>query len=139
MCVWRNCPNYCKLHRLTEQGVTVWGVLSFDSRTHLIVISGTVTAQLYDDDILQSVLLSFLLRHPGFTFQHNTHLRMTRVAMNCLQACPKLPWPAWFPDLSPTEHIWEVMRKRLQPSRNIDDLVQQLETVCREISQNTIQ
>ena len=49
----------------------VKGVISFDSRTHLVDISGTVTAQLYDDDILQPVTLPFLLRHPGLTFRHD--------------------------------------------------------------------
>lgn len=58
--------------------------------------------------------------------------------MNCLQACPTLSLLARLPDLSPTEHIWVVMRRRLQPSRNVDDLSQQLETIWYEIPQDII-
>ena len=79
----------------------VWGVISFDSRSHLAVISGTVTAQFYDDDILQPVILPFLLRYSRLTFQHdNAWTHLAYVAMNCLQACPTLPWSDRSPDLS---------------------------------------
>ena len=37
----------------SQQDFMIWGVISFDSRIHLAVIYSTVTAQLYDDDILQ--------------------------------------------------------------------------------------
>ena len=59
--------NYHKPHRPTY-GVMVWYDISVDSRTHLMVISRTVTEQLYDDDILQLVMLLFLFLDPGLTF-----------------------------------------------------------------------
>ena len=49
------------------------------------------------------------------------------------QAYLVLPWPARAPDLSHIEHIEDIMRRRLQLPRNIDDLVQQLETIWLEI------
>ena len=80
------------------------------------------------------------MQHIGLTYKHdNAGALKVRVAMNCLQACRILPWPAWSPDLPPIEHVWKAMRRRLQPSRNIDDLVQQLETVWHEILQDIIQ
>ncbi|GFV65914.1 uncharacterized protein TNCV_1365291 [Trichonephila clavipes] len=33
----------------------------------------------------------------------------TRVAMSCLTACQRLPWPARSPDLSSIEHVWDMM------------------------------
>ncbi|UYV82611.1 hypothetical protein LAZ67_22000131 [Cordylochernes scorpioides] len=39
-------------HTGPQQGVMVWGAISFDSRTPLVVIPGTLTAQRYVDDIL---------------------------------------------------------------------------------------
>ncbi|UYV65955.1 hypothetical protein LAZ67_3005997 [Cordylochernes scorpioides] len=42
------------------------------------------------------------------------------------------------PDLSPIEHIWDVMGRRLPPSRNVDYLARQLETIWQEIPQHTI-
>ena len=56
-------------------------------------------------------------------FQHdNTRLQMEQVAMNCLQANPILLLPARSADLSPIDHIWDVLGRRLQLSRNIDRL-----------------
>ncbi|UYV80897.1 hypothetical protein LAZ67_19002125 [Cordylochernes scorpioides] len=112
-------------HTGPQQGVMVWGAISFDSRTPLVVIPGTLTAQRYVDDILWPVLLPFLSHHPGLTFQQDN-------------ARPHTARPARSPDLSPIEHIWDVMGRRLQPSRNVDYLARQLETIWQEIPQHTI-
>ncbi|UYV67085.1 hypothetical protein LAZ67_4003851 [Cordylochernes scorpioides] len=64
---------------------------------------------------------------PGLTFKHYTDP----------QPCVMV-WVPRSPDLSPIEHIWDVMGRRLQPSRNDDYLAQQLETIRREIPQHTI-
>ncbi|UYV64260.1 hypothetical protein LAZ67_3000095, partial [Cordylochernes scorpioides] len=82
-------------HTGPQQGVMVWGAISFDSRTPLVVIPCTLTAQRYIDDILRPVLLLFLSHHPGLTFQQdNARPHKARVTMDCLQSCRTLPWPA---------------------------------------------
>ncbi|UYV73372.1 hypothetical protein LAZ67_10002885 [Cordylochernes scorpioides] len=53
--------------------------------------------------------------------------------MDCLQSCRTRS-----PDNSPIEHIWDVMGRRLKPSRNVDYLALQLETIWQEIPQHTI-
>ncbi|UYV81675.1 PLEKHG4 [Cordylochernes scorpioides] len=58
-------------HTGPQQGVMVWDAISFDSRTPLLVIPGTLTAQRYVDDILRPVLLPFLSHNPGLTFQQD--------------------------------------------------------------------
>ncbi|UYV63751.1 hypothetical protein LAZ67_2005502 [Cordylochernes scorpioides] len=126
-------------HTGPQQGVMVWGAISFDSRTPLVVIPGTLRAQRYVDDILRPVLWPFLSRHPGLTFQQdNARPHTARVTMDCLQSFRTLPWPARSPDLSSIEHIWDVMGRRLQPSRKVDYLARQLETIWQEIPQHTI-
>ena len=77
------------------QGVTFWYDISFDSQTHLIVISSTVKAQLWNDDILRLVILMFFFRHPGISFRHTKSGRVAHIAMNCLHVHPILPWPVW--------------------------------------------
>ncbi|UYV74102.1 MAP4K1 [Cordylochernes scorpioides] len=52
----------------------------------------------------------------------NARPHTARVTMDYLQSCRTLPWPARLPDLSPIEHIWDVMGRRLQPSWNVDYL-----------------
>ncbi|UYV76601.1 hypothetical protein LAZ67_14001425, partial [Cordylochernes scorpioides] len=58
-------------HTGPQQGVMVWGAISFDRRTPLVVIPVTLTAQRYVDDILRPVLLPFLSHHPGLTLQQD--------------------------------------------------------------------
>ncbi|GFS67676.1 transposable element Tc1 transposase [Trichonephila clavipes] len=52
-----------------QPGVIVWDAISFDSRISLVVSRGTLTALQYVDDILRTVLLSFLLKYSGIIFQ----------------------------------------------------------------------
>ena len=140
VCVWgKFCPGYYTPHKPTA------GRYDLDfhflySQSPLVVIFDTLTAQRYIDDILPPVVLPFYFEHPGLNFQHdNVRLYTTRVCMNCLQVCSMRSWPNRSLDLSPIEHIWDVMRRWLQPFRNIDDLVQQLETIWHEILKDTIQ
>ena len=136
--VRRSCPGSHMPHRPTI-GRYGLDVISFDSRTPLVVISGTLTAQWYIDDILRRVMLLFLLQHPGLTFRHNNALPLTtHVAISYLQSCPTLPWSARLPNFSPIELIWNVVRRWLQSPRNIGDFVQHLETIWYEILQDTI-
>ena len=62
-------PDHRKTRR-SQKSVMVWDGISFGSRTRLVVISGIVTTQFYDDGILQPVLLPFVFGHSGHIFQH---------------------------------------------------------------------
>ncbi|GFT86980.1 transposable element Tc1 transposase [Trichonephila clavipes] len=85
----------------------VWGAISFDSRTPLVVLRGTLTAQRFVDNILRTVLLKYLLQYRGLIFQQEiAGPHMARVLMNCLRTCQLLSWPARSP---PIEHIWNIM------------------------------
>ncbi|GFU59973.1 transposable element Tcb2 transposase [Trichonephila clavipes] len=57
--VWRrpgeryNSPYTVLRHTACTAGVMVWGIIACDSRSTLIVMRGTLTGQLYFDDILR--------------------------------------------------------------------------------------
>ncbi|GFX48172.1 transposable element Tc1 transposase [Trichonephila clavipes] len=114
--VWRRPGQHDDLaftiarHTSIQLRVMVWGVISFDSRTPLVFISGTLKAHRYVDGILRTVLLPFLLQYPGLIFQlDNAEPHTTRVAMNCLTAYQTLTWPARLSDPSSIEHVWDMM------------------------------
>ncbi|GFW68182.1 transposable element Tc1 transposase [Trichonephila clavipes] len=66
----------------------------------------------YVDNILRTVLIPFLLQYRGLIFQQdNARPRTTHVSMNCLTACQTFRYPARSPDLSPIEHVWDMMGK----------------------------
>ncbi|GFT10401.1 uncharacterized protein TNCV_2164931 [Trichonephila clavipes] len=47
-----------------SQGVTVWGAISWDTRSSLVVLQGTLTARRYVDDILTPIVLPMLSSRP---------------------------------------------------------------------------
>ncbi|GFV53746.1 transposable element Tc1 transposase [Trichonephila clavipes] len=104
--------------------VMVWSASSFDSRTPLVVIRGTLAAQRYVDNILRTVLLPFLLQYSGLIFlQDNAIPHTARVAMNCLTSYETLPRPARLPDSSLIEHVGDMMGRQLHLPGNVDDVV----------------
>ncbi|GFU90612.1 HTH_Tnp_Tc3_2 domain-containing protein [Trichonephila clavipes] len=89
-----------------SQGVTVWGAISWDTRSSLVVLQGTLTARRYVDDILTPIVLPMLSSRPGAIYQQdNARPHTARLSQQCLQGYDVLPWPARSPDLSPIEHV----------------------------------
>ncbi|KFM65011.1 Transposable element Tc3 transposase, partial [Stegodyphus mimosarum] len=122
-----------------QPGVMIWGANSFHSRTSLAVIRRNLTAQRYVHKVLRPVVLPFMSRQPGLTFQQDKALPHTaHVSTAYLSACRTLPWPARSPDLSPIDHVWSIMGKALQPARDVDDLTRQFDRIWHDIPQEDI-
>ncbi|GFY33312.1 transposable element Tcb2 transposase [Trichonephila clavipes] len=73
-----------------------------------------MTAQRYVHDILQPHVLPLMQWLPGAIFQQdNAWARTSRVSQDCLHTVTTLPWPDGSPDLSPIEHIWDHLGRRV--------------------------
>ncbi|GFV53548.1 HTH_Tnp_Tc3_2 domain-containing protein [Trichonephila clavipes] len=97
-------------HTAISQGVTVWGAISWDTRSSLVVLQGTLTARRYVDDILTPIVLPMLSNRPGAIYQQdNARPHTARLSQQCLQGYDVLPWPARSPDLSPIEHVCDAL------------------------------
>ncbi|GFX78652.1 transposable element Tcb2 transposase [Trichonephila clavipes] len=84
----------------------VWGAISYNTRSPLVLIRGTMTVQLYVYDILQPHVLLLMQRLPRAVFQQDNALpHIARVLQDCLRTVTTLPGQARFPDVSPIEHI----------------------------------
>ncbi|UYV69311.1 hypothetical protein LAZ67_6003224 [Cordylochernes scorpioides] len=109
-----------------QRGIMVWGAIAYDSRSPLLRIQGTMTAQRYVDDVLRP---------------DNARPHTDRISQQALQDVQMLPWPPYSPDLSPIEHVWDIIGRRLhalpQP-RSEDELWQMVEREWRAIPQDAI-
>ncbi|UYV73358.1 Transposase [Cordylochernes scorpioides] len=111
-----------------QRGIMVWGAIAYDSRSPLLRIQGTMTAQRYVDDVLRPVTLPYLQGVPNALYQQdNARPHTARISQQALQDVQMLPWPPYSPDLSPIEHVWDIIGRRLhalpQP-RSEDELWQ---------------
>jgi hypothetical protein len=78
----------------------VWGGISSNHRTNLVVINGNLMAQHYIDEVLRSSVIPFLRGHQDIDVfqQDNPRANSTRVKgafLNANNVCT-LPWPAFF-------------------------------------------
>ncbi|UYV83350.1 hypothetical protein LAZ67_23000733 [Cordylochernes scorpioides] len=125
-----------------QRGIMVWGAIAYDSRSPLLRIQGTMTAQRYVDDVLRPVTLPYLQGVPNALYQQdNARPHNARISQQALQDVQMLPWPPYSPDLSPIEHVWDIIGRRLhalpQP-RSEDELWQMVEREWRAIPQDAI-
>ncbi|UYV83652.1 hypothetical protein LAZ67_23001896 [Cordylochernes scorpioides] len=118
------------------------GAIAYDSRSPLLRIQGTMTAQRYVDDVLRPVTLPYLQGVPNALYQQdNARPHTARISQQALQDVQMLPWPPYSPDLSPIEHVWDIIVRRLhalpQP-RSEDELWQMVEREWRASPQDAI-
>ncbi|UYV70054.1 hypothetical protein LAZ67_7001638 [Cordylochernes scorpioides] len=104
--------------------------------------TGTMTAQRYVDDVLRPVTLPYLQGVPNALYQQdNARPPTARISQQALQDVQMLPWPPYSPDLSPIEHVWNIIGRCLhaltQP-RSEDELWQMVEREWRAIPQDAI-
>ncbi|UYV81780.1 Transposase [Cordylochernes scorpioides] len=146
--VWRRRGERSNLAAIVERptvrqrGIMVWGAIAYDSRSPLLRIQGTMTAQRYVDDVLRPVTLPYLQGVPNALYQQdNARPHTARISQQALQDVQMLPWPPYSPDLSPIEHVWDIIGRCLhalpQP-RSEDELWQMVEREWRAIPQDAI-
>ena len=136
-----NCVQ--EFDRFGGGSVMIWGGITARNRTDLLVIDGNLTGQRYRDEVLRPLVVPFLMQHgPGITLQHdNARPHVARIVQQYLmqQHVNVLPWPARSPDMSPIEHLWDEMDRRLRrldnPPATLQELRQRLRQIWNDIPQ----
>ena len=65
-------------------------------------------------------------------FIHPCHLYGCTVLFLEAENVPGLPWPAYSPDMSPIEHVWDALDRRVQQRVPVPANTQQLHTAIEE-------
>ena len=104
----------------------VWAGSTAHGRTYLAFVNGTLNAQKYRQDILACHVVQFIRANGGTFQQDNARPHVARDNTDNLRRnnIGMLPWPALSPDLSPKEHLWDQLdrrvRKRQQQPQALD-------------------
>ncbi|GFW45312.1 transposable element Tcb1 transposase [Trichonephila clavipes] len=77
---------------------------------------------------------------PGATFQQdNARSHTARVSQDCLRTVTTLPWSTRSPVLSPIEHIWDHLGRRVGHPTSLNELKARLQQIWNKMFQDIIQ
>ncbi len=99
---------------------------------------------MYRDEILRPIVVPFLHDHHLMLQNDNARPHVARICTQFLEAenIPVLAWPAYSPDMSPIEHVWDALdrhtRQRVQVPTNIQLLRTAIEEEWTNIPHATI-
>ena len=106
--------------RFGGASVMVWGGISHGVKSPLVVLNQNLNAVRYRDQILQPHVLPLLRRHNLIFQQDNARLHVARVCRDFLMAnnVQPLEWPPYSPNMSPIEHLWDELDRRIRKRQN---------------------
>ncbi|KAJ8879210.1 hypothetical protein PR048_019816 [Dryococelus australis] len=102
-------------HSGQTSSVMVWGAIGYIVRSGLLCIENNLNRNRYIREVLEPEVLPLVQATPHATFQQNNarpHVARDVQAFFNERRVPLLPWPARSPDMSPIEHIWDLVGRR---------------------------
>jgi len=114
-------------------GLWLWYWLAYvmDNEHRCIFIDGILDTQRYRDEILRPIVLPFIHNHHLMLQHDNARPHVARICTQFLEAenISVLAWPAYSPDMSPIEHVWDALDQHIYAGPTY---IQQLRTAIEE-------
>ena len=106
--------------RFGGSSVMVWGGIAHGIKSQLIIVAGNMTAVWYRDEILRPVAVPLVQQRKLILQQDSARPHVARVCQDFLanNNIAPLAWPPYSPDLTPIEHMWDELDRRVRKRRN---------------------
>ena len=123
----------------------IWAGMWHGGRTAVIIINGNLNSERYKNEILLPVVTP-TVREKSLIFQDdNARPHRGRIAKSAIASANirTLPWPSRSPDLSPIEHAWDELGRRVrdayfQPPSTLEDLEKRLKEQWELLDQTSL-
>ncbi|GFX08848.1 transposable element Tc1 transposase [Trichonephila clavipes] len=134
-------------HYFPSRGVMVWAGIMMDGRTDLHFFdTGSVTAQRYRDEVLESYVRLFRgAVGPDFIFMDdNAPCHRVVLIDDFLETenIQRMSWPVNSPDLNPIEHVWDMLGRQIaalsHPPSSVTELKRALQEAWNRLSPQLI-
>ncbi len=114
--------------------VMVWAGVCYGQRTQVHFIDGILNAQRYHDEILRPIVVPFIHGHHLMLQHDNARPHVARICTQFLETenITVLAWLANSPDMSPIEHVWDALDRRIRQRVPVPAKIQQLRTAVEE-------
>ena len=129
--VWRrvgerfDAANVMQHDRYGGGSVMIWAGICHDGKTQLVTIAGNLTAARYCAEVVMPVVVPFVRQHNIHLFQQDNarpHVARHTQAVFQQNNINLLDWPSKSPDLSPIEHLWDDLDRRVRERNDVNDL-----------------
>ena len=109
-----------KRDRFEGGSVMAWGGIAHGIKSQLIIVAGNMTAVRYRDEILCPVAVPLVQQRNLILQQDNARPHVARVCQDFLanNNIAPLAWSPYSPDLTPIEHMWNELDRRVRKRRN---------------------
>jgi len=112
----------------------VWAGICYGQRAQVQFIDGILNAPTYRDEILRPIVVPFIHYHLLMLQHDYARPHVARICKQFLEAenIPVLAWPAFSPDMSPIEHVWDALDRPIRLGVPGPANIQQLRTAIEE-------
>ena len=142
-----NCVQ--KRNRGGGGSVHVWAGITHFNKTDLVILNGRLNARRYTDNVLRPVALPFFFDKIIGEVTLYTNMTMPQLTVNFLATnmIPVLDWPFLSPDMSPIEHAWDELARRItarrQPPRKVNEptnaLINEWNNIPQQVMANLVE